>query len=666
MQRMHWQLIGMVGMLLATSGCLIESTTLKDGFIVRGVAAGLLMPVILELETAQGSETLTVPKDGPFEFEKFFFNDGDSFAVTILGELPCQVEGASDGIRSADAMLQLNCLLTSLRVSGPTDALNLAAGQAAYTVPVSVLQQSASVIVVAAVPEVEISVGAEIVTSGVASEPVALALGDNHIQVTAMHAPSGWMRTFDLTVTRGKAIAQAAYGKASNASANDELGISVALAGDTLAIGAWQEDSSSAGIDGDQTDDSAAESGAVYVFRRSGSIWQQEAYIKASNTGAADRFGYSVALAGETLAVGAIGEDSNATGINNSQGDNSALSSGAVYVFRRTGSMWQQEAYVKASNTNSGDSFGASVSLSSDTLAVGALGEASNATGIGGSEIDNSVGGSGAVYVFRRTGSTWQQEAYVKAFNTGLNDQFGISVSLSGDTLAVGAALEDSNTMGINGDQINNNAADSGAVYIYQRTGSTWQTDSYIKASNTGGGDNFGLSVSLSGNMLAVGAYREDSNATGVNSSAESDNSATNSGAVYIFRRPGSTWQQEAYIKASNTDASDQFGYSVAISSDALAVSAVGEASINGDPTDNNAGSSGAVYVFQRTGGMWQQGAYIKASNTGGGDSFGSSIALTDDTLAVGANAEDSGAIGLDGDGSDNSSVSSGAVYLFH
>ena len=177
-------------------------------------------------------------------------------------------------------------------------------------------------------------------------------------------------------------------------------------------------------------------------------------------------------------------------------------------------------------------------------------------------------------------------------------------------------------------------------------------------------------SGSLSSDTLAVGAYREDSNATGINSSAESDDSATNSGAVYVFQRTSSTWTQEAYVKASNTEADDEFGYSVAVSGDTLAVGSFGEASsatgLDGDQTDNTAGSSGAVYVFRRTGTMWEQGAYIKASNTGGGDNFGSSIALTNDTLAVGASSEDGGAIGINGDGSDNSLVSSGAVYIFH
>src|SRR5690606_20389410 len=104
---------------------------------------------------------------------------------------------------------------------------------------------------------------------------------------------------------------------------------------------------------------------------------------------------------------GAHHEASAATGVDSDQADNSASSSGAVYVFKRTGVVWEQEAYLKASNTGADDNFGSSVSLSGDALAVGAFGEDSAATGVGGDQLDNSASGSGAVYVFKRSGSVW-------------------------------------------------------------------------------------------------------------------------------------------------------------------------------------------------------------------------------------------------------------------
>ena len=158
------------------------------------------------------------------------------------------------------------------------------------------------------------------------------------------------------------------------------------------------------------------------------------------------------------------------------------------------------------------------------------------------------------IAVTRQSGSGFAQQAYIKASNTGgspgpglTGDQFGYGVALSGDgnTLAVGAVFESSNATGINLNQTNNLASESGAVYVFSRTGETWTQQAYVKASNTGAGDGFGETVALSddGNTLAVGAPREDSNATGVNS-AQGDDSATNAGAVYVFTRTGTAWLQ--------------------------------------------------------------------------------------------------------------------------
>lgn len=144
--------------------------------------------------------------------------------------------------------------------------------------------------------------------------------------------------------------------------------------------------------------------GAVYVFVRAGTAWSQQAYIKASNTGASDLFGDSLSLSGDgsTLAVGAWGESSAATGTGGNQADNSKMAAGAGYVFQRTAATWAQVSYVKASNTDANDWFGWAIALSGDdsTLAVGATGESSGATGIDANQTDNSAITAGAVYVF--------------------------------------------------------------------------------------------------------------------------------------------------------------------------------------------------------------------------------------------------------------------------
>jgi len=167
----------------------------------------------------------------------------------------------------------------------------------------------------------------------------------------------------------------------------------------------------------------------------------QEAYLKASNTDASDLFGVSIAVAGDTVIVGAFREDSSATGVDGNQANNSADESGAAYVFVRSGSSWVQQAYLKASNTEEGDTFGSVVAISGNTIVVGASAEDSSTTGVNGLQADNSAPGSGAAYVFVRSGSVWTQQAYLKASNTNMNDAFGFSVAVSGDTVVVGANI---------------------------------------------------------------------------------------------------------------------------------------------------------------------------------------------------------------------------------
>ncbi len=460
---------------------------------------------------------------------------------------------------------------------------------------------------------------------------------------------------------------QQAYLKASNTEESDLFGNAMSVSGDTLAIGAYKEDSNATGVNGNQADNSATDSGAVYIFTRAGGVWTQQAYLKASNTEAGDYFGWDVSLFGDTLVVTARYEDSNATGVNGNQTDNSAANSGAAYVFTRTAGVWSQQAYLKASNTEAGDEFGAHVSISDDTIIVGALFEDSNAVGINGDEVNNLNTDSGAAYVFTRTAGVWSQQAYLKASNTEAGDWFGFDVSVSGDTLAVGS-LEDSNATGVNSNQADNSATDSGAVYVFTRTINVWSQQAYLKASNTETNDGFGLALSLSGDTLVVGADSERSNATGVNGN-QGDNSSTAAGAAYVFTRTGVTWSQQAYLKASNTEAFDTFGSSVGVSGDMIVVGATGEDSnavgIDGNQADNSASNSGAAYIFTRSGTTWTQQTYFKASNTEANDVFGRSVSISGDLIVVGASAEDSNATGINGNQFNNSAAGSGAAYVF-
>ncbi len=461
--------------------------------------------------------------------------------------------------------------------------------------------------------------------------------------------------------------------KASNTDSNDNYGNAVAVSNDgsTIAVSAFKE----SGIANDPTANSAALSGAVYVYRKTNGIWSEVAYLKAPNADDQDEFGYAIALSGDgnTLAVSTINEASSATGIDGNQLDNLAPASGAVYLYVNSGSSWQSQAYIKSSNSNLVDSFGFSVSLDSDgtTLLVGAPGESSSAQSINGDETDNTGSLSGAAYVFELQNNQWAQTAYLKSSNSDKLDSFGYDVALSEDglTVVVGSPGEDSNATSVNGDEMDNSSDNSGSAYVFVHNGTTWAQDSYLKASNSDSEDQFGHSVDVNsdGTVIAIGAFNEASDSE-INGN-ESDNSASGAGAAYLFYKSQAGWQQEDYMKAVNSDASDKFGSDVQLSSNgkALVVGAPNEASssqsLDGDVQLNDASTAGAVYLFTDVEGTWQQTEYIKSRNTDAGDGFGSTIAISGDgnTLIVGAKDEAS-----DGsDFNDNSSSGSGAAYIY-
>jgi hypothetical protein len=494
---------------------------------------------------------------------------------------------------------------------------------------------------------------------------------------------------------------QEAYIKASNSRANDQFGSSVSVHGDTLVVGARLEDSSQTTITNGTTsitDFNSADSGAVYVYKRTGSIWSQEAYIKAVNSEAGDNFGISVSNSGDTIAIASLNEDSNQTTITNdtfASTDNSKSNSGAVYVYKRNGDKWSQEAYIKTVNSDSSDRLGnndngsyQTISIEKDTLAISSINEGSNQTTITNgttASSNNSLSFAGAVYVYKRTNSSWQQEAYLKASNTGDSDLFGCSVSISGDTIAVGARNEDSNyTTVVNGTSFvtNDSTSNSGAVYVFKRTGTNWSQEAYLKASNASSSYEFGVSVSISGDRILVGSRGEASSQTTISNgtTASSDNSSTLSGAAYVFKRTGSTWQQEAYLKAPNSGASDRFGFSTSLHDNYIVIGAPDEQSsvttISHSvplPDNNTMTRAGAAYIYKWNGTKWIFEARLKASNADlstsvNGNKLGTSVSIYSDTIVVGAIGEQSNQTTITNgttSSSNNSIPDSGAVYVF-
>uniref|UniRef100_A0AB38ZMA1 Glycine-rich domain-containing protein n=1 Tax=Mantoniella tinhauana virus 1 TaxID=3111543 RepID=A0AB38ZMA1_9VIRU len=268
--------------------------------------------------------------------------------------------------------------------------------------------------------------------------------------------------------------------------------------------------------------------------------------IVASDAQAGDQFGYSVAISGDYAIVGARSEDAGGS------------SAGAAYVFKRTGdNTWSSGTKIVASDAQAGDSFGRSVAISGDYAIVGARREDA-----GGSD-------AGAAYVFKRTGdNTWSSGTKIVASDAQAGDEFGHSVAISGDYAIVGALYEDAG------------GSDAGAAYIFKRTGdNTWSSGTKIVASDAQASDYFGISVAISGDYAIVGAHNEDAG-------------GSDAGAAYVFKRTGdNTWSSGTKIVASDAQAGDFFGFSVAISGDYAIVGAYGE--------DAGGSDAGASYIFQ-------------------------------------------------------------------
>ena len=456
-------------------------------------------------------------------------------------------------------------------------------------------------------------------------------------------------------------LVQQAYLKASNNRCLSWLRReAVAIDGDTVVVGDPGESSNATGVNGDQSNTSAVEAGAAYVFVRNGTTWTQQAYLKAINTQGGAWFGNAVAVSGDSIVVGAYNQGQITQGVNPPATPvvpNPAPFSGAAYTFIRIGSAWSPEAYIKASNTRDivgiGANFGNSVAISGDTMAIGAPHEDNSAVGINDNQTLGVQTFSGAVYLYGRVAGLWTQQAYVKG-PVNKSQLFGSSVAVSGNTVVVGAPFENSGSSGTAGDPLSTSSPQSGAAYVYLDTGGgQWVLQQYLKASNNDANDQFGSAVAISGDTLAVTAVNESSNATGVNGN-QLDNSASQSGAVYVFQRAGAAWGQQAYIKASNTGAGDMFGTSVAISGDMLVAGAPHEQEDN----------LGAAYTFVRNGTAWSQDTLLKASNGTVKNTFGNAVAVSNGTVIAGG-LDNSNATGVNGDENNTLAMNSGAAYVF-
>jgi len=372
---------------------------------------------------------------------------------------------------------------------------------------------------------------------------------------------------------------------ASDGATGDSFGMSVSISGTTAIVGTMYEPV-------------GTYHGAAYVFVQSGSTWMQQQKLVASDAAANDHFGYSVAISGTTAIIGA--RDKNI---------GSNMYQGAAYVFVQSGSTWTQQQELLASDGAANDEFGASVSISGATAIVGTY-----------QKTVGSNAAQGATYVFVRSGSTWTQQQELVASDGAANDEFGLSISISGTTAIVGASRK---TVGSNAGQ--------GAAYVFVQSGSTWTQQQELVASDGAANGAFGESVSVSGTTAIVSA-------PGFNASQ---------GAAYVFVQSGSTWTQQQKLIASDGATGDVFGASVSISGTGAIVGAY-------QKTVASNTLEGAAYVFVQSGSTWTQQAEPVASNGAMGDAFGVSVAISGTTAIVGAWGKTVG-----------SNVGQGAAYVF-
>jgi len=320
---------------------------------------------------------------------------------------------------------------------------------------------------------------------------------------------------------------------------------------------------------------------AAYIFARSGSTWTQQQKLTASDGQSGDQFGKSVHISGTSVIVGSEKNQSN----------------GAAYIFTRSGSTWTQQQKLTASDGAASDYFGNSVVIDGDNAIIGAF-------------LD---GGSGSAYVFARSGSTWTQQGKLTASDAQSGDRFGIAVDINNDYAIVGASFEDAG-----GNQ-------SGAAYIFVRSGSTWTQQQKLTASDAGASYYFGNSVAIDGDTALVASYWND------------HDGVTRTGAGYVFTRSGSTWTQQQKLTSTLTGSSRQLGKWAALEGDNI---------VMGSGKDK-------IVIYSRSGSTWTQDLITEGDDTAYNDRFSFSVDISGRSIISSAEYEDEAA------------SNAGAVYVF-
>jgi hypothetical protein len=588
--------------------------------------------------------------EGAFAFPALLA-DGERFEVTVVAQPfahVCTVVGGSDTIAGADAEgIVVNCKpggpqLSELVVDGVSLMPAFAPVTLAYTGTAPSSTSSRSVTATAAYQGSTIEINGQPALSGasttVSVSPLAVT-NTVFVDVTAADAKTKARYKVVIAVNADPRH----YLKPSNTRAGSEFGHAVAFDGDTLVVGAPGESSGAAGVNGAQGDTSAPNAGAVYVFKRTstgaGFAWTQQAYIKASNARANARFGNAVAVSGTTLVVASEGESSGTSGVDGDQADTSAPGAGALYVFDRSSGPWVQKAYLKASSAGGGARFGAAIAFSSGTIVVGAPGDASAATGIDGDATDRSTPDAGAAYAFVHGPTTWVQQAYVKASNTRANARFGAAIAWASGRLAVGSPGETSAGRGPYAVESDGGLVDAGAAYVFERMGTTWSQNVYMKEEIPTAGAKWGSSIALNSFQVAV--------------------ARRNTEAVTILPYYGAATGWRTNVTRFPSSGATGFG-------DAIVMPELGTIGHFFMAVAAPRRAGGGVVIFPE--GTWNGalGSPVYAPNSGTNDLFGASMTYGSNLLPfiVGAPGESSNATGIDGNQLDTSAPGAGAVHV--
>ena len=306
----------------------------------------------------------------------------------------------------------------------------------------------------------------------------------------------------------------------------------------------------------------------------------------ADDGGVGDGYGWAVAIDGDIAVVGAVNDNARGT------------DSGSIYVLEYDGNRWDETVRIVPSTVWSNDAFGDAVAISGDTIVAGAPGD------------DESGSGAGAAYVFEFDGVNWVQRAFLSPPGAADGDNFGSTVGIDGDTIVIGAMLDD------------DGGSNAGKVYVYRRVGGSWVLETTLVSDDIAEFDRFAKDVAISGDRALISCDSDDDQGSG-------------SGSAYVFTRVGNVWSQSAKLIASDGDVDDQFGERLDIDGDTIVI---------GARYDDSMGTwSGSAYVFEFDGSDWNEQIKLNAFDATSSQFYGQDVAVDAGRILVGAWGEDHG-----------------------